>query len=71
VPFSQGAWASWETPQSSAYKTLNEPQGRVYLAGEHLSQIPGWQEGAVVSALRAVRLVAQDAAAIKKEAVAT
>ncbi len=68
VPFSQGAWANWKTPQSTAYKALNEPQGRVYLAGEHLSQMPGWQEGAVVSALRAVRLIADDATALQKKA---
>lgn len=60
VPFSMGAWASRELSQSAEYALLNTPQGKVYLAGEHLSHVSGWQEGAVVSALRAVRLIASD-----------
>jgi hypothetical protein len=32
-------------------KLLNQGEGRVYLAGEHLSHINGWQEGALLSAI--------------------
>ena len=36
------------------YPVLNEPDGRVYLSGEHLSFVTAWQEGAVLSAHRVV-----------------
>lgn len=51
VPYSLGGWASWSRDtRESAYPTLNEPEGRVYLAGEHLSYLTGWQSGAIESA---------------------
>jgi monoamine oxidase len=58
MPFSMGAWASWNDPASPDYSILNEPQGNVYLAGEHLSHLTGWQEGAALSALHAVHRIA-------------
>lgn len=56
-PFSEGPWARLRT-DSPAYATLNEPDGRVYLAGDWLTHISGWQEGAAVSAHRAVNAIA-------------
>lgn len=51
VPYSLGGWASWNSDtRANAYPLLNEPDGRVYLAGEHLSYLTGWQAGAVESA---------------------
>ncbi|MFO7546772.1 MAG: flavin monoamine oxidase family protein [Trueperaceae bacterium] len=51
VPHSLGGWASWSSDAlSSAYPRLNEPDGRVYLAGEHLSYMTGWMSGAIESA---------------------
>ncbi len=51
VPYSQGGWASWEDEGlTSAYPKLLEPDGRVFLAGEHLSYLTGWQAGAIESA---------------------
>jgi monoamine oxidase len=46
-----GGWAEW-SPESraSAYPVLCQPEGRVYVAGEHLSYIGGWQAGAIESA---------------------
>jgi monoamine oxidase len=46
-----GGWAEW-SPESraSAYPVLCEPDGRIYLAGEHLSYLGGWQAGAIESA---------------------
>jgi monoamine oxidase len=44
------------------YTLLNQPAGRVYFASANLSQMPGWQEGAVLSAHRALGLIAQRAA---------
>ena len=63
IPFSEGAWCEW-TPdvKRSAYPVLMEPDGPLFLAGEHLSNLPGWQEGAVLSAHAAVKLIAKRAA---------
>jgi monoamine oxidase len=51
VPFNMGGWAEWtEEGRAQYYPTLLEPDGRLYLAGEHLSYITGWQEGGIESA---------------------
>ncbi|MGC1302854.1 MAG: flavin monoamine oxidase family protein [Caulobacteraceae bacterium] len=51
VPFNMGGWAQWsEEGRKEAYPILCEPDGRVYLAGEHLSYLTGWQEGGIESA---------------------
>ena len=60
VPWSQGAWAEWSQGQrQDEYRTLLEPDGPFHFAGEHLSYLPGWQEGAAVSAIRAIRQIAE------------
>jgi monoamine oxidase len=49
--FSLGGWASWsEDGRKDAYPRLCEPDGRIYLSGEHLSYLGGWQAGAIESA---------------------
>lgn len=50
--FSEGAWMSWPggARESAAYRTLLQPAGRVYFAGDHLSNAIAWQHGAFVSA---------------------
>src|SRR5262249_20428413 len=51
VPLNAGGWANYEPEvRRQLYAALNEPDGRIYLAGEHLSYLTGWQEGAVRSA---------------------
>ena len=51
VQYNLGGWAQWsDDGRRDAYPQLVEPDGRVYLAGEHLSYITGWQEGAIESA---------------------
>lgn len=46
-----GGWAQWsDESRASAYPVLCEPDGRLYLAGEHLSYLTGWQAGAIESA---------------------
>jgi monoamine oxidase len=51
VPYNMGGWAEWtEEGRTKYYPTLLEPEGRLYLAGEHLSYITGWQEGGIESA---------------------
>ncbi|HLI11096.1 MAG TPA: flavin monoamine oxidase family protein [Alphaproteobacteria bacterium] len=58
VPQSLGSWADWSPEErKSAYAILNRPDGPIYLAGEHLSYLTGWQEGAILSAHAAVRAI--------------
>jgi monoamine oxidase len=49
--YNLGGWAEWgETGRKEAYPILCQPDGRLYLAGEHLSYLGGWQAGAIESA---------------------
>lgn len=41
------------------YQTLLQPDGPIYFAGDHVSHIVGWQEGAALSSLRAVNLICE------------
>ena len=55
VQYSQGGWASWTPEQKeTTYRTLHEPDGAIYFAGEHLSNMQAWQEGAILSAHHAI-----------------
>jgi monoamine oxidase len=66
IPFSRGGWCEWsEDNKRNAYPVLLEPDGPLFLAGEHLSNVPGWQEGSILSAHKAVEAIAQRAAARK------
>jgi monoamine oxidase len=62
VPHNLGPWVDWKQPNSPDYKLLSEPDGRVYLAGEHMSHINGWQEGAALSAQRVLGMIATQTA---------
>ncbi|HKN00998.1 MAG TPA: FAD-dependent oxidoreductase, partial [Candidatus Binataceae bacterium] len=59
IPYSLGPWVHWgdSSSDADAYRLLNQPEGRVYFSGAHLSQLPGWQEGAVLSAHRTIELI--------------
>ncbi|MGN8644875.1 FAD-dependent oxidoreductase [Gracilibacillus sp. HCP3S3_G5_1] len=51
IKYSEGGWASYsESDLRNYYPILNEPQGRIHLAGEHLSYLTGWMAGAFESA---------------------
>ena len=49
--------AAARTGTNQNYETLVQPDGRILFAGDHVSHIVAWQEGAALSALRAVQLV--------------
>jgi monoamine oxidase len=50
-----GAWPKWQNGFSDAnYLRLIQPEKRFYLAGDQVSELPGWQEGAMLSAHRIV-----------------
>jgi monoamine oxidase len=51
VRYSHGGWSGWSSEnQQQYYPTLLEPDGRVYMAGEMVSHVPAWQEGAIAAA---------------------
>lgn len=57
VPYSLGIAARYHTAQDGNYATLSEPDGPFYFAGEHLSHVGAWQEGAILSARRAINMI--------------
>ena len=64
VEHSMGGWAEWtDEGRKSAYPLLCEPSGRLYLAGEHLSYLTGWQAGAIESAWQQVEKLHRRASA--------
>jgi monoamine oxidase len=55
VPFSLGCAGSWtEETRTAHYENLCQIDGRIVLAGEHVSHIPAWMEGAILSSLNAI-----------------
>jgi monoamine oxidase len=56
IPYSRGAWVEWsDADRSTHYKALLNGDGPFLFAGEHMSYINGWQEGAVQSAFHTLR----------------
>ncbi len=56
VPFTLGCAGDWSDEARRAhYNNLCQIDGRIVLAGEHASYIPAWQEGAILSALDAIK----------------
>ena len=63
-PFSMGCFGIWsDASREKHYDNLCAIDGRIALAGEHASFLPAWQEGAVTSALDAIRRLHQRAVA--------
>jgi monoamine oxidase len=50
VPWTLGCYGIWKDRETQ-YETAAKGDGRTYFAGEHISYIPAWQEGAILSAL--------------------
>jgi monoamine oxidase len=65
VPYNEGSWIasygpgeiSYPGPLGVGYETLIAPDGPIYFVGDHVSHVLGWQEGAALSALRAVQMI--------------
>ncbi len=59
IPYSHGAWAEWSKPARTAqFPVLEQGDGPYLFAGEHMSFITGWQEGAVRSAHKTLHDIA-------------
>jgi monoamine oxidase len=57
-----GGWANWDPnndDHSKAYTRLLRPEGKFYVTGDQVSQLPGWQEGAMMSAQHVVEQIAR------------
>lgn len=55
MPWIQGCFGAWdESLRDKHYQNLAQVDGRIVMAGEHVSYLPAWQEGAVLSALDAI-----------------
>lgn len=55
VPWVLGCFGMWsDEGRRQHYKALCAIDGRIVLAGEHASNLPAWQEGAILSALDAI-----------------
>ncbi|QAA95044.1 flavin monoamine oxidase family protein [Pollutimonas thiosulfatoxidans] len=62
VPWMLGCRARWtEDKRQMHYKTLATLDGRIALAGDHVSYMPGWMEGALLSSLDAITQLHQRA----------
>ncbi|HET6309203.1 MAG TPA: FAD-dependent oxidoreductase [Rhodopila sp.] len=60
IPFSKGAWAEWtHTARATQFPVLLKGDGPYLFAGEHMSFINGWQEGAVRSAHKVLADIAE------------
>ncbi|WP_245583078.1 flavin monoamine oxidase family protein [Paenibacillus daejeonensis] len=56
--YNMGGWASYSSAdRKDYYPTLNKPDGRIYLAGEHMSYLTGWMAGAFESARLTVKAI--------------
>jgi len=60
VPWSRGSWVSRSskpeapTYYNGLYRQLLDPDGRIFFAGDHMTRLVAWQEGAALSAHRAI-----------------
>lgn len=54
TPFIEGGWVTWPSHDSPEYRLLTRPAGRVHFAGDWLSHWISWQDGAFLSARKAV-----------------
>lgn len=61
IPYNLGSWISHHGPKATSPgdDRLLEPDGPTYMAGDHVSHLVGWQEGAALSAHRAVLQIHQ------------
>ncbi|MCU1244392.1 MAG: hypothetical protein JWN02_302 [Acidobacteria bacterium] len=57
VPYQLGGWADWDGVDPVHYDTLLHADRQVIVAGDQVSYLPGWQEGAMLSAHYVLRQI--------------
>jgi len=58
IPENRGSWVAWtEETRAAAYDVLSRGEPPIFLAGEHLSFVTAWQEGAILSAHAAAKAI--------------
>ncbi|MFI9291747.1 flavin monoamine oxidase family protein [Streptomyces gardneri] len=61
VPYQLGGWADWKPDREdhrAAYRQLLQPEGDAFhMTGDQISPLPGWQEGAMMSAQYVVQQI--------------
>lgn len=62
VPWTLGCYGSWKDKEAQ-YQDAVAMDRRIVCAGEHLSYLPAWMEGAVLSSLDAIKRLNETAAA--------
>ncbi|BAT58181.1 flavin-dependent L-tryptophan oxidase RebO precursor [Variibacter gotjawalensis] len=64
VPWTLGCYGDWtDALRKEHYDAAAAIDGRIAMAGEHISYLPGWQEGAILSELDAITRLHQRAVA--------
>jgi monoamine oxidase len=62
MEFARFAWANEGDSSFQAHaEVLATPQGRFHMAGDQITWWSGWQEGAIISALEAVKSIDRQA----------
>jgi monoamine oxidase len=61
VPWSRGSWRSESAAAHEALAALRQPDGRVYFAGDYMTDMSSWMQGAFESARQAATLLHQRA----------
>jgi monoamine oxidase len=59
IPWNEGSWIKSYGGGPSGYDVVAEPDGPFFFAGDTMSRIPGWQEGAALSARRTVSMISE------------
>lgn len=60
IPYQRGGWANWKSESADhadAYERLLAPDRRFHIVGDQVSTLPGWQEGAMMSAEHVVEQI--------------
>ena len=58
--FAVGVWPKWKQGFIDPdFQRLLKAEGRTFLSGDQISELPGWQEGAAMSAHRVVSEIVQ------------
>jgi monoamine oxidase len=64
IPYNLGSWVHIDEPaEYPGYERVLQPDGPIFFAGDHVSHLVGWQEGAALSAHRAIAMLGQSQSA--------